>query len=59
MVLGYHVLWQMQQGIINDPDSDELKAVNNNLAIILAKLEQMVKKFKMHRCTMDFDHGFC
>jgi hypothetical protein len=58
-VLGYHVLRQMQQGIIHDPDSKELKAANDNLAIIPAKLEQMVKKFKMHRCAMDFDHGFC
>jgi hypothetical protein len=49
----------MQQGIIHDPDSKELKAAKDNLAIILAKLEQMVKKFKTHRCTMDFDHGFC
>jgi hypothetical protein len=42
-VLGYHILWQMQQGIIHDPDSEELKAVNGNIAIIPAKLEQMVK----------------
>jgi hypothetical protein len=58
-VLGYHVLWQMQQGIIYDPDSEELKAVNGNLAIIPVKLEQTVKKIKTRRCTMDFDHGFC
>jgi hypothetical protein len=58
-VLGYHILWQMQQGIIHEPsDSKELKAINDNLAIIPVKLEQMVKKIKMHRCTMDFDHAF-
>ncbi len=30
-----------------------------SLAILPAKLEQMVKKFKTHRCAMDFDHSFC
>jgi len=28
-------------------------------AIIPTKLEQMVKKFKAHECTLDFDHRFC
>jgi hypothetical protein len=23
------------------------------------KLEQMIKQFKTHRCTMDFDYAFC
>ena len=59
-VLGYHVLWQMQQGIITDSsNSEEQTSTSDNLAIIPAKLEQMVKKFKTHRCAMDFDHGFC
>ena len=59
-VLGYHVLWQMQQGIITvSSNSKEQTSTSDNLAIIPAKLEQMVKKFKTHRCAMDFDHGFC
>ena len=59
-VLGYHVLWQIQQGVIKDSsNSEEQTSTSDNLAIIPAKLEQMVKKFKTHRCTMDFDHGFC
>ncbi len=29
------------------------------LTMVPAKLEQMVKKFKTHRCAMDFDHSFC
>jgi hypothetical protein len=59
-ILGYHVLWQMKQGFIEGSDSLELQDDNSNSqAIIPAKLEQMVKKFKTHRCTMDFDHSFC
>jgi hypothetical protein len=59
-VLGYHVLWQIQQGVIKDSsNSEEQTLTSDNLAIIPANLEQMVKKLKTHRCTMDFDHGFC
>ncbi len=43
-MMGYHNLWQMQQGITRDPDSKELYVTKYNIAIILAKLEQMVKK---------------
>ena len=57
-ILGYHALWQMKQGIITQGhDSEELNS--ESLAIIPAKLAQMVKKFKTHRCAMDFDHSFC
>jgi hypothetical protein len=59
-ILGYHILWQMKQGLIEGSDSLELQPDNSSSqAIIPAKLEQMVKKFKMHRCAMDFDHSFC
>jgi hypothetical protein len=34
-----------------------IRTTNGNLEIISVKLEQMLKKFKMHRCTMDFDSG--
>ncbi len=30
-----------------------------NSTIIPIQLEQMVKKFKMHRCALDFDYSFC
>jgi len=50
----------MKQGLIEGSDSLELQDDNSNSqAIIPANLEQMVKKFKTHRCTMDFDHSFC
>ena len=59
-IMGYHVLWQMKEGMIQGLDSQELQDEDSNAqAIIPAKLEQMVKKFKVHRCTMDFDHSFC
>jgi hypothetical protein len=56
---GYHVLNQMQQGLLAHIDADELMSRETNLAIIPTKLEQMVKKFKRHRCAMDFDYSFC
>jgi hypothetical protein len=39
-ILGYHILWQMQQVTINDPDSNELKAGNDNHAIMPVKHEK-------------------
>ncbi len=58
-IAGYHVLHQMQQGIIHSQDNQELQDSSRTLTIVPAKLEQMVKKFKTHRCAMDFDHSFC
>jgi hypothetical protein len=49
----------MQQGIIHSQDNQELQDSSRTLTIVPAKLEQMVKKFKTHRCAMDFDHSFC
>jgi hypothetical protein len=48
-ILGYHVLRQMQLGIIV-PVGNELlgQDSNSSFAIIPEKLEQMLKKFKMH-----------
>ncbi len=58
--MGYHVLWQMKEGMIQGSDSQELQDEDSNAqAIIPAKLEQMVKKFKVHQCAMNFDHSFC
>ena len=56
---GYHVLNQMQQGLLASSNAEELMSGETNLAIILTKLKQMVKKFKTHRCAMDFDYSFC
>jgi hypothetical protein len=53
-ILGYHALWS--QG---NSDRSELDSEENSLAIMPAKLEQMVQKFKTHRCAMNFDHSFC
>ncbi len=55
--MGYHVLWQIKQGIIQDLESD-IKD-DRKEAIIPAKLEQMVKKIKAHLCAMGFDHSVC
>jgi len=58
-VAGYHVLWQMKEGAINDMQSKQLAESKKTLSILPVKLEQMVQRFKTHRCTMDFDHSFC
>ena len=55
--MGYHLLCQMKQGIVKDSESD--LTGDRMEAIIPTKLEQMVKKFKAHECTLDFDHRFC
>jgi hypothetical protein len=50
----------MKHALIEGSNSQELQDENSNSkAIIPAKLEQMVKKFKMHQCAMDFDHSYC
>ena len=39
--MGYHVLWQMKEGMIQGSDSHELQDEDSNAqAIIPAKLEQ-------------------
>jgi hypothetical protein len=56
---GYHVLNQIYQGLIETSDKEWQTYGNANIAIIPMRLEQMVKKFKTHRCAMDFDRTFC
>ncbi len=51
--MGYHVLHQQQHNKAQESSSC------SNEAIVPIKLEQMVKQFKMHRCTLDFDYSFC
>jgi hypothetical protein len=47
----------MKEGAINNTKSKQLAESETNCAILPLKLEQMVQKFKTHRCNMDFD--FC
>jgi hypothetical protein len=46
-IMGYHV-FQLSTNTEQE-----------NSTIIPIQLEQMVKKFKMHRCALDFDYSFC
>ena len=55
-IMGYHVLHQMQH---NDVQGNRMTSSSKDLAIVPVKLEQMVKKFKTHRCPLDFDYSFC
>ncbi len=55
-IMGYHVLHQMQH---NDVQGNRMTSSSKDLAIVPVKLEQMVKKFKTHRCALDFDYSFC
>jgi hypothetical protein len=56
-ITAYYVLGQMQEGNIECTDSDDGN-FDSSSQILPTKIEQMVKKFKTHRCAMDFDHGF-
>ncbi len=58
-VAGYHILWQMEEGAINNMESKQVAESKSNLAILPVKCEQMVLRFKTHRCAMDFDHSLC
>ena len=52
-IMGYHILHQQQHNEAQDSSSC------SNKALVPIKLEQMVKQFKTHRCTLDFDYYFC
>jgi hypothetical protein len=53
--MGYHIFQQQQETA--KKTSGECN--NASHAMIPDKLEQIIKKFKMHQCAMDFDHSFC
>jgi hypothetical protein len=55
-IMGYHVLHQMQQNVVQ---GNEMTSSGKDLAIVPIKLEQMVKIFKTHRCALDFNYSFC
>ena len=45
----YHVFHRQQQ---------ETQATDQQNIAIPTMIESLVKKFKTHRCALDFDHGF-
>jgi len=45
---------------ISDTNQEtNLTPTMGNFAAMPVKVEKMVKLFKTHRCTLDFDNGFC
>jgi len=46
----------MQQ--VNNQQSSMDTQASPSGQIMPAKIEKLVKEFKSHRCTMDFDRGF-
>ena len=52
----YHKLWQQQQQ--NDANSEPADNDGSNGTLSI-NVEKLMKKFKMHRCVLDFDHTFC
>jgi hypothetical protein len=47
----------MKEGAIENMECEQLIESETNLAILPVKLEQMVQKFKTHRCAMDYDYS--
>jgi hypothetical protein len=51
-MLAYQMLWEEEQGLsLTDVDMKNTSCPVN--------VEKILKKFKMHRCAMDFDSAFC
>ena len=48
----YHRIWSKQQ----DKQQDERPSTDVDTATPI-KVEKLMKLFKMHRCTLDFDHA--
>jgi hypothetical protein len=48
----YHVFHHHQQQAAQASDSQQKEIA------IPTMIESLVKKFKTHRCTLDYDHGF-
>ena len=49
----------VKTNLVTDASTQATNTDHENSAIIPVKLEQMVKKFKTHRCALDFDYSFC
>jgi len=59
-IMDYHMLHQQQSNENSSRDNSSSSSSNSkNEAIVPVKLEQMVKKFEKHTCTLDFDYSFC
>jgi hypothetical protein len=60
-IMDYHMLHQQQSNENSSRDNSSSSSCCNskNEAIVPGKLEQMVKKFKMNTCALDFDYYFC
>ena len=56
-ICAYHKLWKQQQQ--NDANSESVHNNDGINGMLLINVEKLVKKFKMHRCALDFDHAFC
>jgi len=57
-ICSYHVIWQET----TQQDSTHLTAATNSsvdLTVTPMKIEKLIKKFKTHRCALDFSYGFC
>ena len=53
-ILAYHKIRQEQL-----TDSSSTSAELDNISASPVKVEKLLKKFKTHRCAMDFDSTFC
>jgi len=57
-IYSYHVLWQENQGTTTGTHLPPA-VVTIDLMVMLMKIGKLVKKFKTHRCELDFDYAFC
>jgi hypothetical protein len=39
-------------------DKEQEGIVSSDNSVVPVKIEVLVKQFKTHHCTLDFDHGF-
>jgi len=53
----YHKLWQQQQQ--NGPNSESVHDKDGSNGMLPINVKKPVKKFKTHRCALDFNHAFC
>jgi hypothetical protein len=51
-MLAYQMLREEEQGL----SSTDVDMKNTSCPV---NVEKILKKFKMHRCAMDFDNAFC
>ena len=54
-ICAYHVLHEQMMEQPSDKEQEGI--VSSDSSVVPVKIE-VQKKFKTHRCTLDFDHGF-